>query len=309
MEGSVGLREAFESCQRLTRASRTNFYYPFLLLPARRREALISVYAFCRATDDLADEPDGTGSRAERIAAWRQELARTYEGRPGQSITRSLRSAILRFHLPKAHFDDLINGVEMDTIQNRYPTFQGLYTYCYRVASAVGLICIEIFGYRDLGARRYAEDLGVALQLTNILRDVSADAARDRIYLPLEDLEKFGCTEEEILAGSTSSSFEALMQFECDRARSYYRKAWRSLPRVDRSSLLAAEAMGRIYYEILRSIERRGYDVYSDRVRIPAVRKAGIAAEVWLRKLLGLSRGWPPGLDDSRHEPRSHREP
>ena len=144
MEGSVGLREAFESCQRLTRASRTNFYYPFLLLPARRREALISVYAFCRATDDLADEPDGTGSRAERIAAWREELARTYEGRPGQSITRSLRSAILRFRLPKAHFDDLISGVEMDTIQNRYPTFQGLYPYCYRVASTVGLICIEM---------------------------------------------------------------------------------------------------------------------------------------------------------------------
>ena len=173
----------------------------------------------------------------------------------------------------------------------------------------MGLICIEIFGYRDLGARRYAEDLGVALQLTNILRDVRADAARDRIYLPLEDLERFGCTEEEILSGSTSSSFEALMRFECDRARSYYRKAWRSLPRVDRSSLLAAEAMGRIYYEILRSIERRGYDVYSDRVRIPAVRKARIAAEVWLRRLLGLSRGWPPGLEDSRREHRSHRAP
>jgi phytoene synthase len=305
MEDSTDLREAIRACDRVTRGSRTNFYYSFLLLPARKREALIAVYAFCRRTDDLTDAPGASGSAEARIEGWREELDRCYAGRPTSPITRGLRSAIVRYRIPKSYFEDLIRGVEMDITRNRYPTFESLYPYCFRVASTVGLICIEIFGYRDPSTRRYAEDLGVALQLTNILRDVRTDAARGRIYIPQEDLDRFGCTEEEILAGRKTRAFEALMRFECHRARSYFRRAWGSLPPVDRGSLLAAEAMGRIYYEILTEIERRGYDVHADRVTLPTLRKMRIALEVWLRKALGLPRGWPAGLSDAAAEGKS----
>lgn len=298
MGGDLATREGFRACSRLTRGSRTSFYFPLLLLPGRKREALITVYAFCRITDDIADDANGSVGPAADLRAWREELDRTYAGRPTHPITRTLRSVVRRYHIPKAYFDDLIRGVEMDTELLRYPTFEALYPYCFRVASTVGLICIEIFGYRDLAARRYAEELGVALQLTNILRDIRTDAARGRIYLPQEDLERFGCSEADIVAGRRTPAFEALMEFQCQRARGYYRKAWRSHPGADRGTLLAAEAMGRIYYEILREVERRRYDVFAGRVRLPGVRKLGIAADVWVRKALGVPRCWPAGLSD-----------
>ena len=290
------MSEAYLTCNRIARMSRTNFYYSFLLLPARKREALMAVYAFCRITDDIADDEDPFQSRLSRIKAWREELDRTYQGRPTQPITELLGSVIRRYHIPKSYFENLIAGVEMDMVQSRYPTFESLYPYCFRVASTVGLICIEIFGYRSLETRRYAEELGVALQLTNILRDLRSDAERDRIYLPREDLDRFGCTEDDILTGKRTAAFGSLMEFQCERARSYFRKAWRSLPPSDRRSMVAAEAMGRIYYEILREIERRDYDVYARPVSIPRARKLGLALDVWVRKVLGLPRSWPAGL-------------
>ena len=296
MGGNAGLQDASRTCRRLARRSRSSFYYSFLLLPARKREALCAVYAFCRRTDDLTDAADGTEPMEAGIRAWREELGRVYEGRPTEPITRTLGSVVRRFRIPKRYFDELIAGVEMDTVRNRYPTFESLYPYCFRVASTVGLICIEIFGYRDPLTRRYAEELGVALQLTNILRDLRSDAARGRIYLPQEDLERFGCPEDDILAGRKTPAFRALMRFECERARSYFRKAWGSLPAVDRGSLVAAEAMGRTYYEVLLEIERRGYDVYASRVTLLTLRKVGIAADVWVREGLGLPRRWPRGL-------------
>ena len=301
MGGSAGLREAAETCRRVARRSETNFYYSFLLLPARKREALFAVYAYCRHTDDIADAEDGASRRSEAIRQWRAELKATYAGRPTHPITRALQPAIDRYSIPKSYFEDLIRGVEMDTVRNRYPTFEALYPYCFRVASTVGLICIEVFGCRDPASRRYAELLGVALQLTNILRDLRTDAARGRIYIPQEDLRRFGCGEEEILDGRRTAAFDALMRFECERARAYFRQAWGSFPPKDRAALVAAEAMGRIYYEVLREIERRQYDVFRGRVTLSRIRKIGIAADVWIRNALGLPRRWPSGL----HRPDS----
>ena len=270
----------------------TNFYYSFLVLPARKRDAIIAVWDFCRAVDDAVDV-EGVDATAE-LQRWCEELARVYEG--GSPSTRqgiALQPFVREFHLPRASFDALIEGVEMDLHTARYTTFAELYEYCIRVASAVGLICVEIFGYRDPGTRQYATDLGVALQLTNILRDVPEDLARGRLYLPMEDLARFHCTEEDLRAeianaggGVRSAAVRELLAFEATRAQEYYARAARALPRGDARRLAAAEIMGAVYAAILRRIERRGYDIFSRVVRVPRPERAVIAARTWLRVAL-----------------------
>jgi 15-cis-phytoene synthase len=277
----------------------TNFYYSFLVLPAEKRRAIIAVWDFCRAVDDAVDEaPAGAGSRdaaaRERIAWWRCELARCFDGgTPESPQGQRLVPFIAEFDLPRAPFDALIEGVEMDLGTRRYETFAELYEYCIRVASAVGLICLNIFGARDPGARQYAIDLGVALQLTNILRDIPGDMAQGRLYVPLDDLRRYGCTEADLLAetagagqGVRSAAVQALLRHQAERARDYYRRAARALPRGDRRSLAAAEIMGAIYRALLGRIERSGYDVFSRVVRIPRPRRAVIAAATWARTAL-----------------------
>ena len=202
---------------------------------------------------------------------------------------RNLQPFVREFNLPRAHFSALIDGVEMDLEHARYASFDALSEYCRRVASAVGLICVEIFGYRDPAARAYADDLGMALQLTNIIRDIASDLHRGRLYLPVEDLARFGVAEEDLRRGAVTESVRRLLQFECDRAREYYRRAAAVLPPVDRRQLLAAEIMGAIYYEILNRIERAGYDVFTRRIRVPRPRRAVIALRLWV--LSGLRRG------------------
>lgn len=270
----------------------TNFYYSFLVLPADRRRAIIAVWDFCRAVDDAVDEaPEGVGGElgaAGQLARWRRELEACYAG--GDLLTeqgRNLAPFIQRFGLPKEAFEAVIEGVAMDLERSRYETFEALREYCRRVASAVGRICVEIFGYRDERTREYADDLGIALQLTNIIRDIPTDLGRGRIYLPLEDLRRFGCTEEDLAAGRLSPPVRALLEFECRRAREYYEKAERDLPRVDRKRLVAARIMGGIYHAILEGIERRGYDVFTEKVRVPRPRRALIAAALWARALVG----------------------
>ncbi len=270
----------------------TNFYYSFLVLPARKREAIIAVWDFCRAVDDAVDV-QGVNAPAE-LQRWREELAHVFDG--GSPSTRqgnALQPFVRQFHLPRASFEALIEGVEMDLHTSRYGTFAELYEYCVRVASAVGLICVEIFGYRDPGTRQYAIDLGVALQLTNILRDVPEDLARDRLYLPMEDLARFGCDEEDLRAeianaggGVRSTAVRNLLAFEAERAHDYYARASRALPRDDARKLVAAEIMGGVYSAILRRIERRGYDIFSHVVRVPRPERAVIAARIWLRVAL-----------------------
>lgn len=260
----------------------TSFYYSFLVLPARKRHAIVAVWDFCRAVDDAVDEAAPGEDAAGELREWRTELAACYEGTPKTTQGRALQPFIREFALPRQRFEDLIDGVEMDLDHTRYETFDGLVEYCRRVASAVGLICVEIFGYRDPRARDYAINLGLALQLTNIVRDVAVDLERGRVYLPLEDLRRFGCTEDQLRAGHVTPQVRALLEFECRRAHDYYRRAQETLPRGDARRLVAAEIMGGIYYAILRRIERAGYDVFSRRIRVPRPQRALIALRIWL---------------------------
>ena len=264
----------------------TNFYYSFFVLPPSKRRAIIAVWDFCRAVDDAVDEPETRDSEWQ-MAQWRQELARCYGSEPPLTRQgRRLKPFIQRFSLPRRAFEDVIDGVAMDLELHRYETFAALHQYCLRVASAVGLICVEIFGYRDDRARDYATHLGVALQLTNIIRDVAVDLARDRLYLPLEDLSRFGCAEADLRKGEVTEGVRALLQFECARAQTYYERAEQALPTVDARRLMAARIMAAIYHEILTSIERANYDVFSRVIRVPRPRRAVIAASTWARALL-----------------------
>ena len=278
----------------------TSFYYSFLVLPPRKRSAIIAVWDFCRAVDDAVDEvvpehhwaggltPEARARASSELAGWRAELAAAYSGTPRTRQGLALQPYIRQFDLPRERFDELIDGVEMDLARVRYDTFASLVEYCRRVASAVGLICLEIFGYRNPGARAYAESLGLALQLTNIIRDVSPDCARGRVYLPAEDLERFGVSEADLRAGALTPPIVELLRFECERAHGYYRRAADQLPPEDARSLLAAEIMGAIYFDILRGIERKGYDVFTERVRVRRPRRAVIALRLWLRAILGV---------------------
>jgi phytoene synthase len=275
----------------------TSFYYSFLVLPARKRRAIVAVWDVCRAVDDAVDLIEAgpvppfdlaqAGSAGGPLAMWREELNACYTGRePATAQGKALQPYIREFGLPRQPFEDLIDGVQMDLSHARYPTFHALAEYCRRVASTVGLICIEIFGYRDPGTRDYAVNLGMALQMTNIIRDVAADLAQGRVYLPAEDLSRFGVSEDDLRAGVVTPSIRDLLRFECERARYYYRCAADELPAVDARSLVAAEIMGGIYFGILRRIERSGYDVFSRRIRVPRPARALIALRLWVRTLL-----------------------
>ena len=263
----------------------TSFYYSFLVLPPRKRRAIVAVWDFCRAVDDAVDE---AVAQPAPLAMWRAELDACFaEGRmPSTPQGVALQPFVHEFGLPRQPFDDLIDGVEMDLSQARYRTFDALAEYCRRVASSVGLVCIEIFGYDDPATRSYAVKLGMALQLTNIIRDVAADLQQGRLYLPLEDLARFGVPEEALRGGRVTPAIRDLLRFECERARYYYRCAADELPPADARSLVAAEIMGGIYFEILRRIERSGYDVFSRRIRVPRPCRALIALRIWARTLL-----------------------
>ena len=279
------LRQAYDYCQQVTRRSSSNFYYAFRLLPPDRRDALYAVYAFCRFIDDIADD-EGRRDPATLLTRWREEVARVFDGTTEHPIGRALTDAARRLPLKQQHFLDLIRGVEMDLTRRRYATFDELYEYCYLVASTVGLLCIEIFGYQHASARAYAVDLGVAFQLTNILRDVMEDAQRGRIYLPLEDLRRFDCTEPDLLGGRYTPRVGALMALECGRARGYYLRARGALAPEDRSSLAPAEAMRLIYEHLLDRIEAKHFDVFGPKVTLPRYQKLTLALAAWGRSHL-----------------------
>jgi phytoene synthase len=269
-------------------ARKTSFYYSFQVLPAEQRRAIVAVWDFCRAVDDAIDEDGaieslkGLPTGREAVAFWRCELAKCYDGgAPVTSQGRGLMPFIAPFGLPRRAFEDVIDGVAMDLDTTRYRTFDDLFEYCRRVASAVGMICIRIFGCTHRGSEDYALNLGVALQLTNILRDIKDDLGRGRVYLPLEDLERFGCTIPDLEAGIVTPAVRDVMKFECDRARAYYRKAIAARPEEDRGHLVAAEIMRAVYFETLRRVERSGYDVFSQRVRVARPKQALIALKQW----------------------------
>jgi phytoene synthase len=278
---------AAELVATLTRRSGSNFYYAFLFLPRRKREAMYALYAFCRTVDDAVDQGSGSpGDQRRVLAEWRAELRRAYQGRPTQPIAVRLAEVIRDFPIPREHLEAILDGVEMDIDKRRYATFEELYEYCYRVAAAVGLASIEIFGYSDLRARDYAVNLGIALQLTNIMRDLKTDAERGRIYLPLDELRRFGYAEDDLLRGRYTQAFLELMRFQADRTHAYYRAARAALPRVDRRRLAAAEIMGVIYRALLRAIEARRFRVFDRRIRLSTPRRLSLAAGVYLRAQL-----------------------
>ncbi len=298
-----GLSATRNFSRALTKASRSNFYYAFLFLPKPKREALYAVYAFCRVTDDLVDEvlstaaggsqavagaPASAGTPLERLKAWRAELDACFRGEATHPVTQRLAEVIPAFRIPRGYFEELLNGVEMDLTKFRYATFAELQQYCYRVAGVVGLMCIEIFGYRQPATRVYAEHLGTAFQLTNILRDLAADAERGRIYLPQEDLRRFGYSEEDLLEGRATPAFSNLMRFEVERARQFYATAGAFLPAEDRRTMLAAEIMAAIYRRILDRIEAGGYNVFSDRIRLSDAHRLWLAVACWAGHRLRL---------------------
>ena len=268
---------------------KTSFYYSFLVLPKAERQAITAVFDVCRAIDDAVDlEPD-----AERAAAalneWRTEIDRIFDGaRPATAQGAALQPFVMPFRLPRAQFEALIDGVAMDATPRRFQTFDDLEPYCHRVASSVGLMCAEIFGYQDSQVLTYATDLGVALQLTNILRDVGVDLARDRLYVPLDEMARFGCEEADLRAGRMTPPVRALLAHQGARARQVFEEARAALPREDARRLVAAEIMGAIYRGILDKIEGRGFDVFSEVVRLPRPRRAVIAALTWARVSAGV---------------------
>ncbi len=285
--------EAQAYCTQLTKSSGSNFYYSFLFLQRTQRQAMYTVYAFCREVDSAVDEAVAGTDPLEEIKKWRAELAAAYEGTPTHPVTISLAELARRLEIPREYFDELISGVEMDLTTSRYATFADLYQYCYRVASIVGLICLKIFGTRSPLATDYAINLGLAFQLTNILRDLASDANRGRIYIPQEDFARFGCSEDDLLKRTYSPSFVELMRFECTRAREFYRKAREvsdRLPLEDRRALTVSEIMRGVYSRILDRIEASGYRVFGPRISLPPSYRLTIAAGIWLRSRLPTLR-------------------
>ena len=268
---------------------KTSFYYSFLALPPAERQAITAVFDFCRAVDDAVDlEPDSTRALAA-LDLWRRETGHVFEGRPPETPQgRALQPWVARFNLPRAQFDALIDGVAMDATPRRYETFEDLEPYCHRVASAVGLICAEIFGYRDDAVKEYARDLGVALQLTNILRDVAVDYRVGRMYLPQEDLARFRCSEDDIARevqsagrGLHSPMVRAVLEHQSGRARVFFARAARSLPKQDARRFVAAEIMHAVYFDLLKRIEAAEFDVFTEVIRVPRPSQAALAIRTW----------------------------
>ena len=265
---------------------KSNFLLPILFLPPPKREAIETIYAFCRYSDDIVDEEMDVKEKSRRLLLWTNELQRALQGVSRFAILNKLVSVIQKFNIPTHHFLDLLKGMEMDLMKNRYESFGELQQYCYRAASTVGLICAEVFGYHHARTKQYAVNLGIALQLTNILRDIKADAKKGRIYLPKEDLLRFGYTEDELMRSVYNDQFRALMKFECERTHEYYRKAKSYLAEEDKPLFTAARAMGNIYYLLLLRIERSNYDVFSKRIRLASPVKFLVAMILRLRNKL-----------------------
>jgi phytoene synthase len=265
----------------------SSFHYSFSLLPRDQRRGIEAVYAFCREIDDLADEPPpGTGEGAgrpaiERLRLYREEIGRCYGGTPALPVMRDLQECIGRFGIGRGPLLALVDGVEMDLRKARYETFGELREYCCRVASAVGLACLSIFGCRHPRSRDYAVDLGIALQLTNILRDLKADAARGRIYVPRDEIASFGYDEDLLLRGVRNGPYLALMRHQAERARRHFETAALALPSADRPRLVAAEVMAAIYRRLLRRIESGGFRVFERRYAVPRLTQIGVAFRAW----------------------------
>jgi phytoene synthase len=274
--------DAYAQCARVTRQSGSSFASAFWMLPRPKRRAVHAIYAFCRLADDIADDPAVGGDRTRLLARWREELASAYRGGSTHPVGIALADAIERFELPEREFADLLRGVESDLREEAMDTWDDLERYCYRVASTVGLLVVRVLGYRNPASLEYARSLGIAVQLTNVLRDVGEDAAAGRIYLAREDLERTGVSEADLRARRMTPEVKQLLSFYAERARDYYERAARALPDEDRRALRPAEAMGRIYRALLAELQRRDFPCLGETLRLSRRRRLAIAASTWL---------------------------
>jgi phytoene synthase len=304
-EHPLQLQSAYSVCRHIARSAAKNFYYGFLVLPARKRNALSAVYAFMRRADDISDDPSiPPEQRREKLDEWISAFRRIVAGeRTDDPVLFALADAQNRYHIPLELLEKLVHGTGMDvsppsnqsrasstpnassTPQIQYENFKQLYDYCYHVASVVGLVCIRIFGYRDPHAEKLAEETGVAFQLTNILRDVKEDAALGRVYLPREDFAQFGIDTHALTNGSPPAVLVPLMKFEAERARYYYRSAKKLLPLIDEDSQPALWTLVEIYRRLLEKIAERNYDVFSQRVSLSSAEKMLVMAKGMVRRL------------------------
>ena len=270
-------------CQDKAASSGSSFYYSFLFLPPNRRRAITALYAFCREVDDVVDECKDPQVASNKLVWWRQELDRLYAGQPQHPVTQALMAVLPEFSLPQEQLLEIIDGMEMDLQQTRYLDFTALSLYCYRVASVVGLLAAEIFGYTDRQTLKYAHDLGMAFQLTNIIRDVGEDARRGRIYLPMDELKRFNVTVADILDSRQSENFQKLMEFQIERAERYYAQALSQLPAVDRKAQRPGLVMAAIYRALLEEIKRDGCQVLRQRTSLTPLRKLWLAWRTWIK--------------------------
>jgi phytoene synthase len=273
-----------DSAKQISKESKSSFYYAFNLLPEKQRDAMNTVYAFCRKTDDIVDDLSTPYEiKYEKLRKWRLEFEKAFIGRSEYPLLNKLGKTISNFNIPLDPFFELIKGMEMDLQKNRYKNFDDLLVYCYRVASTVGLMCIEIFGYKNPSTKDFAVNLGIALQLTNILRDLGKDAEQGRIYLPQEDFMKFNYSESQLYQKISNENFKQLMKYEVERAKNYFDKATQSLDLDDKKTMFAARAMQHIYYRMLERIVQSDYDVLNNQIKVKKIEKVGIALGVWAK--------------------------
>ncbi len=281
-EPEPDIAEAYRECAEITRRSGSSFASAFWMLPKPKRNALHAIYAFCRLADDIADDPEVAGDRTALLARWREELDGAYRGKAQHAVGVALSDAVERFRLPEGVFLDLLAGVEFDLADGPIETFDDLRLYCYRVASTVGLLVVRVLGFKNPRSLEFAETLGIAVQLTNVLRDVGDDASTGRIYLPKDELERFGVSTGSVLAGHGTDALQPMLRFNAERAASYYERAEDLLPDEDRRSLRPATAMGRIYRALLDELIEREFPCFEQPLRLSKPRRIAIAAKVWM---------------------------
>ncbi len=285
------LELAYADCQQLTRREAKNFYYAFVTLPQEKRKAIYAAYAFCRHCDDSVDEAASPEDKLSALADLRSSLALAYQGKAPTPTFLALADAADRYSIPEEYFREIIQGVESDLVKTRYQDFEELRQYCYRVASVVGLVCLQIFQYRDEVAREHAVDLGLAMQLTNIMRDVREDWSMGRVYLPQDEMAQFGYTEEHLEAGIRNDAFVQLLTLQGERARQYFRSGSRLLPYLSRRSRACPAVLGAIYTRVLDRIEASGYNVLGEeRIALSTGEKLRITAKAWLSSMLAPPR-------------------
>ncbi len=284
----LDLESAYEACRTITRREAKNFYYAFLTLPVAKRRAIYAAYAFCRHCDDTVDEETSTEAKLKALSDLQANLDSTYSGSASSPVYVALADVARNYDIPQEYFQEIILGVESDLVKDRFQNFDELKEYCYRVASVVGLICLQIFGYEDDRAKEYAVDLGLAMQLTNIIRDVREDLDMGRVYLPQDEMARFGYSEDDLRNGVRNEAFLELMRFQSQRAREYFDRGFKLLPYLSRRSRACPAVLGALYSKVLDRIEASDYNVLESRVSLSKAEKIGITAKTWLGSMLPL---------------------